>query len=190
MHLMSSGLRLFIVAFGLLALAACSDPEAGTDTGETGTSVPETTQPDPTTGPGAIDRGQVETTPVDPGLARFGPKTKAGLEGFAKADRVFFEFDKSDITASSRGTLDLMAQWLNHYSDVRFTVEGHADIRGTREYNLALGERRANAVKNYLTARGVSARRMEVISFGKERPVVPGTSERAHAQNRRSVIDF
>jgi peptidoglycan-associated lipoprotein len=102
-------------------------------------------------------------------------------------DRVFFGFDKSDLTPEARATLDRQAAWLNQYPRVTISIEGHADERGTREYNLALGERRAEAVKKYLTARGVDANRVATISYGKERPQVLGSNEAAWAQNRRGV---
>jgi peptidoglycan-associated lipoprotein len=102
-------------------------------------------------------------------------------------DRVFFDFDKFDIKPEGRATLEKQAAWLRQYSGARVTIEGHADERGTREYNLALGERRANAVVNMLTALGVPANRITVISYGKERPAVLGSNETAWAQNRRAV---
>jgi peptidoglycan-associated lipoprotein len=103
------------------------------------------------------------------------------------ADRVLFETDSYSIDAEDRGILDAQAQWLARNPAVRVTIEGHADERGTREYNLALGDRRANAAKNYLAARGVSPGRMTVISWGKERPEAMGSDEGAWAQNRRAV---
>ena len=106
-----------------------------------------------------------------------------GLEG----DRVFFDTDQYDLDDRDRSTLDSQAQWLQRYTNVRVTIEGHADERGTRDYNLALGDRRANAAKNYLAARGISAGRMTVISYGKERPEALGSDESAWAQNRRAV---
>lgn len=102
-------------------------------------------------------------------------------------DRVFFGYDRYDVSDESRAVLDKQANWLAQYSNLSVTVEGHADERGTREYNLALGERRANAVKNYLVAVGVDPRRINTISYGKERPAVPGANETAWAQNRRGV---
>lgn len=102
-------------------------------------------------------------------------------------DRVFFGYDKFDLTPEARATLDRQAAWLNQYPRVTVTVEGHADERGTREYNIALGERRANSVKNYLLARGVDANRIATTSYGKERPAVLGSNEAAWAQNRRGV---
>jgi len=102
-------------------------------------------------------------------------------------DRVFFDFDKSAIKPEGQQTLQRQAQWLQRYPNVTVTVEGHCDERGTREYNLALGERRATAVRNALVALGVSANRVKTISYGKERPAVLGSNEAAWAQNRRGV---
>ena len=102
-------------------------------------------------------------------------------------DRVFFGYDRHDLTAAARATLERQAQWLQRYPNRRMVVEGHADERGTREYNLALGERRATAVKNYLVAVGVSPSRVTTISYGKEQPAVLGATEAAWAQNRRGV---
>jgi peptidoglycan-associated lipoprotein len=102
-------------------------------------------------------------------------------------DRVFFEFNKSDLSEEARATLDRQSAWLKKYPNVNVTVEGHCDERGTREYNLALGERRAEAAKDYLVSNGVSASRIKTISYGKERPAVLGHNEAAWAQNRRAV---
>ena len=102
-------------------------------------------------------------------------------------DRVFFATNKSVLTTASRDTLRKQAAWLRKNKDISVTIEGHADERGTREYNLALGERRANSAKDYLMTYGISGSRMSVISYGKERPVNPGSSPLAWSQNRRSV---
>ena len=103
-------------------------------------------------------------------------------------DRVFFETDSTELTPQSRATLDNQAQWLNNYTQYsQFTVEGHADERGTREYNLALGARRAQAVRDYLISRGVAANRMHTISYGKERPVALCDDISCWSQNRRAV---
>jgi peptidoglycan-associated lipoprotein len=102
-------------------------------------------------------------------------------------DRVFFGYDRSDVTGEARATLDAQAAWLKRYPNVSLTVEGHADERGTREYNLALGERRATAARNYLVAQGIDASRLRTVSYGKERPAVLGSNEAAWAQNRRAV---
>jgi peptidoglycan-associated lipoprotein len=121
-----------------------------------------------------------------------------GMKGAAKpgtqedlvvnvGDRVFFGFDKSDLSKEAQATLDRQATWLKKYATAKVTLEGHADERGTREYNLALGERRATAAKNYLVAAGIPAARITTISYGKERPAVVGSNEAAWAQNRRAV---
>ena len=102
-------------------------------------------------------------------------------------DRVFFATNESILTTKSRDTLRKQASWLRKNSSVNVVIEGHADERGTREYNLALGERRANAAKDYLMTYGVSSSRISVISYGKERPVNSGSSPLAWSQNRRSV---
>ena len=102
-------------------------------------------------------------------------------------DRVFFGYDKSDLTIDSQSTLDRQATWLQKFPSVRVAIEGHCDERGTREYNLALGERRANAVKDYLVARGVDGGRVSTISYGKEKPVALGNDKASWGQNRRGV---
>ncbi len=102
-------------------------------------------------------------------------------------DRVFFATNKSTLTTASRDTLRKQAAWMRKQKKVSVSVEGHADERGTREYNLALGERRANAVKDYLMTYGLSGQRLSVISYGKERPVNSGSTPLAWSQNRRSV---
>jgi peptidoglycan-associated lipoprotein len=102
-------------------------------------------------------------------------------------DRVFFETDSSELTPQSRATLDKQAQWLSQYGTYAFTIEGHADERGTREYNIALGARRAQTVREYLASRGVQAQRMHTISYGKERPVAVCNDISCWSQNRRAV---
>ena len=121
------------------------------------------------------------TAPVGP--------TPGSREDFVQnvGDRVFFDFDKSDIKPEGQKTLERQAEWLKKYPNTTVTVEGHCDDRGTREYNLALGERRANAVKKALVALGIAPNRVSTISYGKERPAVVGDNEAAWAQNRRGV---
>jgi peptidoglycan-associated lipoprotein len=102
-------------------------------------------------------------------------------------DRVFFETDSSELTEQARATLDKQAQWLNNYNRYAFTIEGHADERGTREYNIALGARRAQTVREYLVSRGIAAARMRTISYGKERPVAVCDDISCWSQNRRAV---
>ncbi len=102
-------------------------------------------------------------------------------------DRVFFDFDKSDLKADARTTLERQAFWLRKHPSISITIEGHADERGTREYNLALGERRASSVRDYLVSLGIDSGRVSTISYGKERPVNPASTEEAWAENRRGV---
>ncbi|MEQ9814954.1 MAG: peptidoglycan-associated lipoprotein Pal [Azospirillaceae bacterium] len=113
------------------------------------------------------------------------PGTEQGL--VQVGDRVFFQFDRYDLTSEAQSTLQAQAAWLNAYPSIGLLIEGHADERGTREYNLALGERRANSVRNYLIALGIEPGRLQTISYGKERPAVVGSNEQAWAQNRRGV---
>jgi peptidoglycan-associated lipoprotein len=124
--------------------------------------------------PGGITRGQ------------FAPGSQEDLAQNA-GDRVFFAFDSSEITGEAREILAKQAAWLGKYPNVTVTIEGHCDKRGTREYNLALGARRAEAVKQILIAEGVSASRISTISYGKERPIVAGDTEEAYAQNRVGI---
>ena len=102
-------------------------------------------------------------------------------------DRVFFQEDQSDLTSQAQATLSKQAQWLNAYPRYTVTIEGHADERGTREYNIALGARRSQAVRSFLTSRGIDANRMRTISYGKERPVAVCNDISCWSQNRRAV---
>ncbi|MGD9538024.1 MAG: peptidoglycan-associated lipoprotein Pal [Alphaproteobacteria bacterium] len=154
----------------LVILAACeSTPEEGA-----------TTDSQATTGADASgSQTGVSETSIVPG----------SQEDLAQnvGDRVFFDFDSSVLSPRARQTLEAQAAWLNRYPNVRFMIEGHCDERGTREYNLALGERRAAAAANYLIALGVDASRISTISYGKERPYALGSDEDSWAQNRRAV---
>jgi len=118
-----------------------------------------------------------------------GPAVPGSQQDFVVnvGDRVFFETDSSDLTVQARGTLDRQAQWLTRYNRYAFTVEGHADERGTREYNFALGARRAETVRSYLASRGIEPSRMRTISYGKERPVAVCDDISCWSQNRRGV---
>lgn len=102
-------------------------------------------------------------------------------------DRVFFDFDQSLVRPDGRSTLQRQAEWLGRYSSVNVQVAGHADERGTREHNLALGQRRANAARDLLVAQGVAGARISTISFGKDRPIALGSNEEAWAQNRVAI---
>jgi peptidoglycan-associated lipoprotein len=132
--------------------------------------------------------GDQPTGPVGNGDS--GSIVPGSAEDFKRSvmsDTIHFALDQYDIDATSRSILDSQAGWLMKWPDRRITIEGHADERGTREYNLALGDRRANAAKNYLAARGVDASRISTISYGKERPIALGSDEASWAQNRRAV---
>jgi peptidoglycan-associated lipoprotein len=155
-------LRLIVVAAAVSMLAACS-------------STPE---PAPG-GPGGPGDGGISRS-------RFGPGSQQDLAATA-GDRVFFAYDRADISPEAQQILERQGQWLKRYPNVTVTIEGHTDERGTREYNLALGERRAQAVKNVLSALGIPASRVSTISYGKERPEVPHSDDQSYAQNRRGV---
>ncbi len=158
-----------------LLLAACARPRQDLP--------PPPPQPAPVA-PVAPSEPGVDTAPVIPGQV---PGSQADFLAQAGSDRVFFAFDSYSLDGEARDILGRQAEWLIRYPNVRVTIEGHADERGTREYNLALGERRANAARSFLAAQGVAASRMTIISYGKERPAVEGSNEAAWAQNRRAV---
>jgi peptidoglycan-associated lipoprotein len=153
-------IRVIGITAAMLLLAACS-------------SAP----PAPGNGPGAHPMS---------GPAGFAPGSQQDLAATA-GDRVFFAYDQSDISSEGQQILQRQAEWLKRYSQVTVTIEGHCDERGTREYNLALGERRAAAVRNVLVAMGVSPGRIKTISYGKERPIIVGSSEEGYAQNRVGI---
>jgi peptidoglycan-associated lipoprotein len=137
-------------------------------------------------GLGACARNNAENVPAAGAYAAAGP---GSVQEFNQTvgDRVFFETDQTDLTPTAQATLDKQAAWLNQYNRYTFTIEGHADERGTREYNFALGSRRAQAAHDYLIAKGVSASRMKTISYGKERPVAVCDDISCWSQNRRAV---
>ena len=115
------------------------------------------------------------------------PGSQEDFVASISSDRIFFDTDRFNIDTEDQITLQSQAQWLSRYPQARVTIEGHADERGTRDYNLALGERRANAAKNYLASLGVNPARVSTVSYGKERPQALGSNEQAWAQNRRAV---
>jgi peptidoglycan-associated lipoprotein len=127
------------------------------------------------------------------GVGNLGPGEGGGPPGSQQeflvsvGDRVFFETDSSVLTAEAQSTLDKQSQWLQQYSQYRIVIEGHADERGTREYNIALGARRGSAVVNYLVSRGIPANRISTVSYGKERPVAICNDISCWSQNRRAV---
>jgi len=161
-----------IAATALIAVAGCSKKRPAE------LPPPPSETPPPQTMP--TDNGGTVGNTVVPGSA-------ADFQQSVSSDTIHFATDQSDIDPEARAILDSQAQWLARYPNVRITIEGHCDERGTREYNLALGERRANSAKNYLAARGVDPSRISTISYGKERPIALGSDEAAWAQNRRAV---
>ncbi|RAI44387.1 peptidoglycan-associated lipoprotein Pal [Rhodoplanes roseus] len=139
---------------------------------------------------GALLLAACANKPNDPNGAGLGGAAVPGSQQdfvVNVGDRVFFESDQTDLTPQARQTLDKQAQWLQNYSQYAFVIEGHADERGTREYNIALGARRAQSVRDYLISRGISAQRMRTISYGKERPVAVCNDISCWSQNRRAV---
>jgi peptidoglycan-associated lipoprotein len=125
----------------------------------------------------------------DGGFGAGGAATPGSVQDFVVnvGDRVFFETDSTDLTSTATATLDKQAQWLNQYPRYNFLVEGHADERGTREYNFSLSARRAQSVRDYLASRGLNSSRMRTVSYGKERPVAVCNDISCWSQNRRSV---
>ena len=162
-----------LAATALLTLGACSKKR------------PEVLPPAPV-GSGGTGEGATDPNAAAPGGAIV-PGSDADFQRSVGSNTVLFALDQYDIDATARGILDAQVDWLQRFPNVRVTIEGHADERGTREYNLALGDRRANAAKNYLAARGVSPSRMTTISYGKERPIEVGSDDQSYARNRRAV---
>ena len=163
---------LLLAATAMVALAGCSKKR------------PEVLPPAP------VDNGALGGPPPAPS----GPVGNEALPGSdadfrrsVQSNTVNFALDQFDIDPTARGILDEQAAWLQRFPRVRITIEGHCDERGTREYNLALGDRRANAAKNYLAAKGIDVGRITTISYGKERPLALGSDEASWAQNRRAV---
>ncbi|HEX5318049.1 MAG TPA: peptidoglycan-associated lipoprotein Pal [Stellaceae bacterium] len=154
--------RLIGIAGVVLLVAACSNtPQSGAGVGP---------------GPSGIGTG----------AAGYAPGSQQDLAATA-GDRVFFAYDRADISPEGQQILQRQAEWMKRYGNVTVTIEGHCDERGTREYNLALGQRRAAAVKNVLVALGIPAGRVQTISYGKERPIVVGSNDEAYAQNRVGI---
>jgi peptidoglycan-associated lipoprotein len=154
-------IRMMGVAAAMLLLAACSSA--------------------PPPGAGGPVSGGIGSTG-----GSYAPGSQQDLAATA-GDRVFFAYDQSDISSEGQQILQRQSEWLKRYPQVSVTIEGHCDERGTREYNLALGERRATAVKNVLVALGIPSARVQTISYGKERPIVVGSDEAGYAQNRVGI---
>jgi peptidoglycan-associated lipoprotein len=160
----STGLKLVALSAALILAGCQSKPKEAVSNAPPSSSEVQSNAPTSTIAPGSAEDLRVNV-----------------------GDTVHFDYDKYDILETDRAVLQRQAQWLGRYPSVRVTVEGHCDERGTREYNLALGARRANAVKEYLVSLGVSGGRLETISYGKERPMCTESSESCWAQNRRGV---
>ena len=161
--------KLITLIAATFLLAACETSEEATMEAEATTSATTSTTTAPTAIAGPTP-GSQEDLVVNVG------------------DRVFYDFDRSDLRPEARTTVEALAVWMNTYPAATIAVEGHADERGTREYNLALAERRANSVRDYLVALGIGTNRLSTISYGKERPAVLGSNEESWAQNRRGVF--
>ena len=160
-----------MTAFALGA-AACAKKQVAV-------TPPAAENPADATGATGAENGDVGLTEL--------PGSQADMVAKAGSDTVYFGTDEFALDDASRATLAAQARWMVANRAIRASIEGHADERGTREYNLALGERRANSARAYLISQGVAEARLSVISWGKERPVAPGSNEEAWAQNRRSV---
>ena len=166
---MNSRIKIAIILAATASLAACKS------------NTPDELPPEPGV-----------SQPTNPGGGTTGPGYGVGSqEHFVNAvngqNVIYFDTDRYNIDTADAAALQMQAQYLAQYPNISVTIEGHADERGTREYNLALGERRANSVKDYLAALGVNPARMKTISYGKERPVASGSNEAAWGQNRRGV---
>lgn len=169
---LNNSIKYTLLAGAVLALTACANTNEPVVT--TPAPVEDTTVEDT----GAVDVPEVSEEDMGPGYAM---GSQNHLDAIASASLVYFGYDRYDLTSDARSSLQAQAKWMGEYSSVNLVVEGHCDERGTREYNLALGERRANAVRNYLVALGVDSSRLTVVSYGKERPL----SMSDHDQNRR-----
>ena len=158
------------LAVALLATGACARRDRAVTT-----TPPLATE----TAPSAADADDVGLTEL--------PAMQADLIAKAGSDTIYFGTDKSDVDTGSQATLAAQAKWMLAHAAVRASIEGHCDERGTREYNMALGERRANSARDYLVSQGIPSARLLVTSWGKEKPVATGSDESAWARNRRAV---
>lgn len=166
-------IRLALLAAGAAALAACSTPKPPPPAPVAPPPPPPAARP--AERPPAPPVAQAPTGPVPGSIQDFTVNV---------GDRVYFDYDKYDIRSDAQPVLTAQAAWLVRYPSVKVRIEGNADERGTREYNLALGGRRANSIKDFLTSHGVAADRIETISYGKEMPIDSGNTEEAFAKNR------
>lgn len=175
--------KILVIFLAGLGLAACETTPADTGAGTVATGG-TTSSTGSSTSQGSTTGDSIASRPVSVGPRRGTQEDLVTNVG----DRVFFEFDSIQLRADARATLERQSIWLKENANVGIWIEGHADERGTREYNLALGERRASAIRDYLVALGVDQGRMQTRSFGKERPVDPRSTEDAWNKNRRGVV--
>jgi peptidoglycan-associated lipoprotein len=183
---------LFVVLIAVLGVTGCKpkpvetpptvDAQPDTDPGTDSTRTERRTEPTPVDSGGWDNQGEVE---------EFDPDKEISVEQLQELARqnlrtVFFAYDSFDLTSSSQTTLQENARWLKAYPDLAIVIEGHCDERGTIEYNLALGEKRANTVRDYLTTLGVNRSRIRVVTYGEERPIAEGHQESAWSRNRRA----
>ena len=171
--------KLAVMAALALSLTACAKKKVELE------APPTTARPEMPAAPAQEAGTGGETTPAV--SSNIMPGSQQDLRAQAGSDTVLFGYDSYELDADARAVLGRQAAWLKSNPAVRVTLEGHCDERGTREYNLALGDRRANSAKNFLAAQGIDVGRLTTISYGKERPVADGTDEASLAQNRRAV---
>ena len=171
--------QLFVLAI-IFSLASCAGKQKSI-TEEDGFQIEEGTQYDPS------QEESYEAIEDEAGATALNEETQAEEEEVEVQDRVFFGYDSSQISSTAKGILDVQASWLKSDPSVSITVEGHCDEKGTREYNIALGEKRAAATKKYLVSQGVDSSRIRIVSYGKERPAYFGSDEATISKNRRAV---
>lgn len=181
--------RLTVVAVAALMLVACASDGERAGAPSAG-GAPPAASGGPSDQQGTGDAGGGAEAVAVPGQEGFQGDPLSDPSSPLSQRVVYFDFDKSNIKDEDRETLEAHAEYLADHSDVQVTLEGHADERGTREYNMALGERRAKAVYRFLTLMGVSASQLKTISFGEERPAVRGHDESAWSKNRRVELDY
>ena len=175
-------LSIFLVAFVSACTTTPKDTADASGSGSTGSS-DTVTSSDPSSGDAALLDALINTPLGGPSIE---PGTQEDLI-VNVGDRVFFAYNRAELDSDAQHLLHEQAAWLKQYSKTSITIEGHCDERGTREYNLALGEQRAQAVKNWFILLGIDSSRLSTVSYGKERPAVVGSNDGAWSQNRRSV---
>ncbi len=172
--------KLFILA-AILSLASCGGKQKPSTTEQDNFKIEDEALKDP------AKQGSYQTVDNEQQANALNAETLAAEQEVEVQDRVFFGYDSSEISDEAQKILDVQASWLKSDSNIKVTIEGHCDEKGTREYNIALGEKRANATKRYLVKHGVESSRIKVVSYGKERPAYFGSDEAVISKNRRSV---